>query len=292
MGKQPRMSTGVAGPATWSSFWRDFADEGVVQERCYLPAEGRRLVDRHWAEFADERAPGDRLLDLGCGAGVVGRALLDRRNDLHVTGVDWADVPVAMVPNLTVKPWVSMEALPFEDGSFDGAVSLFGIEYGEVDRTAREVARVLRSGARFSFLVHHADSETVREGATRRRALRALLSGKAKSAFLAGNPGGFQAQRQALRAQFQDEPNLKLFADALTQRIARPRGERQAFWDLLVRDLGPELALLGHLERSAKSPAAMGAWLGHWLTVVRRVGGSVLRRACGEPVAWRIEGVR
>lgn len=286
------MNSVSAGPANWSSFWRESADDGVLQERCHLPAEGRRLVDGHWGRFADARSPGERLLDLGCGAGVVGRALLVRRRDLHVTGVDWADVPVAAVANLTVRPWVSMEALPFDDGCFDGAVSLFGVEYGDAGPTAREVARVLRPGARFSFVVHHADSETVREGSTRRRALRALFAGKARTAYLTGSLPGFQAQRQALRADFPDEPNLRLFGEALTRSIARPRPERQTIWDGLARDLAPELALLRELERSAKSPAAMGAWLGHWLPTVDRISASVLRRACGEPVAWLVEGIR
>jgi SAM-dependent methyltransferase len=50
-----------------------------------------------------------------------------------------------------------VEALPFPDGSFDVAVSQYGIEYSDTDRSAREAARVLAPGGRARFVVHAAE---------------------------------------------------------------------------------------------------------------------------------------
>lgn len=286
----PRHDPTAAG--LWSSFWRDIGPGNAPHERCYVPGDGRPVVDRHWAQFADTLPHGAQVIDLACGAGIVGATLLQRRSDLHVTGIDWAEVPAPAIPNLTIHPWVSMEALPFEDGSFDAAVSLFGIEYGDIDRIARELERVLKPGARFSFLVHHDQSEILREGGTRRRAIREVLSGKMRAAFLGGNVAGVDFQRQRLKAQFPGEPSAALLVDYLGRHVSRTKAERQAMWDKLIADFSPEVSLLAHLERSAKSAPGMGAWLAALLSGMREVNISVLRRASGEPIAWGVGGVR
>src|SRR3954471_4686800 len=73
----------------WTLFWADSA-----QSRCAAGApEIWQALERHWFAFARSLSPGTRVLDLGCGAGAVGRLLLAARPDLHVTGVDSAQVP-------------------------------------------------------------------------------------------------------------------------------------------------------------------------------------------------------
>lgn len=283
---------GAQGPGIWSTFWQEFGQENVSQERCYVPGDGRDAVDRHWARFADGLPAGAQVLDLGCGAGIAGRTLLRRRSDLRVTGVDWANVPTTLLPNLTIRPGVRMEALPFGDTCFDAAISLFGVEYGSMDKTAPELARVLRPGAWFSFVVHHCESEIVREGGMRRRALRELISGKMKSAFLAGSVAGVGEHQMRLRKQFPDEPMVELVSDHFRRNIARNRAERQELWEKLAGELEPEISLLMQLERSAKSAAEMGAWLVSLLSLMKLVSVSVLRRGSGEPIAWDVSGAR
>jgi SAM-dependent methyltransferase len=287
-----KFKNGAAGPSDWSTFWRDFGVEDKLLERCHIPGDGRSVVDQHWAQFADALPPEAEVIDLGCGAGIVGRILLSHRSDLRVTGVDFAKVPTMEVENLTIFPWVNMEALPFGDNSFDAAISLFGIEYGNIDEIARELPRVLKPGACFSFLVHHQESEIVREGSTRLRGLRELLSGKIKAAFLVGRIADFDQQDQKLRDQFPGEPSVKIFSDYFRRNIARTRPERQAIWQKLADDLSPEIALTKHMERSAKSAAQMGAWLAPLLSIMRAVSVSVLRRRSGEPIAWAVTGNR
>ncbi len=285
-----KVKYGAAGPSHWSIFWRDFGVENQPLERCFIPGDGQQIVDAQWAHFADCLPRGAEVIDLGCGAGILGRLLLGHRNDLRVTGIDFANVPSSDTANLAIHPWVSMEDLPFDDGAFDAAISLFGIEYGNIDETARELARVLKPGARFRFLVHHHESEIVREGSTRQRGLRELLSGKLKAAFLAGELESFDQQQRKLRSQFPNEPSVRHFSDYFRRNIARTRAERQAMWQKLADDLEPEIALTIQMERSAKSASQMGVWLAPFLSHMNEVSVSVLRRRSGEPISWVVDG--
>ncbi len=282
----------ATGQSLWSTFWQDFCLENEPHERCYVPGDGRLVVDQHWAAFADSLPLNSKVIDLGCGAGIVGRTFLHRRADLHVIGVDWATVPILSVANLEIHSGVSMESLPFGGGCFDAAVSLFGIEYGNIDKTARELERVLKPGAPFSFLVHHRESEIVREGSARRRALRELISGKMKVTFLGGNFSGVGEQRQRLKQQFPHEPMINLVSDHFLGNIKHSRAERQVVWQKLADGLEPEIALLLHLERAAKSAVEMAAWLAALLSAMHVVSASVLRRQSGEPIAWHVSGFR
>ena len=289
---KPKSKCSAEGPSLWSAFWQEFYPEGRPWERCPIPGDGRSVVDRHWAQFAAALPREAQVIDLGCGAGIVGRLLLRYRSDLHVTGIDFADVPTPELPNLTIHPWVSMEALPFDDGCFDAAISLFGIEYGNIDQTARELWRVLKPGAPFSFLVHHCESEIVCEGGTRRRGLRELFSGRVKAAFLGGSVVAIERQIGRLRKQFPDEPSVRHFSRYLRHHIAGTRAERQSKWQYLLDGLAPELALLMLLEQSAKSPVEIGSWLPSLLPIMKVVSVSVLRRGSGEPIAWQVSGNR
>lgn len=280
------------GPVLWSAFWQEFCLENVPHERCPIPGDGRYVVDQHWAHFANVLPGGAHIIDLGCGSGIVGRLLLSRRSDLRVTGIDFADVPTPAVENLTILPRVSMESLPFEDRRFDAAISLFGVEYGNIDQTARELGRVLKPGAHFSFLVHHLDSEIVREGINRRRALQQLLSARVRAAFLSGSIASVDLHIDRLRKQFPGEPSITLFTNYLRHHLASPRPERQAKWQNLLDGLGPEIALLMRLEQSAKSAADVGCWIASLLPVMRVVSVALLPRRSGEPIAWQVNGIR
>ena len=282
----------LAGPEIWSAFWQDFSPKDQPQERCHVPGDGQSVVDRHWAEFADGLAAQAQVIDLGCGAGILGRILLGRRSDLSVRGVDWAAVPAIPVPKLTIHPHVRMEDLPFADESFDAAISLFGIEYGNIASIARELRRVLKPGAAYSFLVHHAESEIRREGGARRQALQTILTGKMKALFLASDMRGLEQQRRLLKEQFPAEPLIDLVGDHLRRNIFRTRVEREAMWQELVNGLGPEISLLMHLEQSAKSSVELGAWLSSLLSTMRTVSVSPLRRGSGQPIAWNVSGLR
>jgi SAM-dependent methyltransferase len=96
-----------------------------------------------------------RLLDVGCGGGAHAVELASR--GWSVTGVDVSadQLELARARGVDVVEADAAE-LPFEDASFDAAVSMF--THTDVDDFAavlREVARVLRPDGRFVYLGVH-----------------------------------------------------------------------------------------------------------------------------------------
>src|ERR1700751_4419834 len=74
--------------------------------------------------------PGERFLDVATGTGLTARLLLSR--GATVTGADFAarliDAPKALAPHINFQI-ADAEALPFEESSFDGVTSTFGVMF-------------------------------------------------------------------------------------------------------------------------------------------------------------------
>ena len=282
----------AAGSGHWSDFWHDFGEGDTRPLRCHIIGDGEQVVDRHWSHFANRLEKAAWVLDIGCGAGTVGRTLLRSRADLRISGVDFAEVPQGNTPGLTIHPWVRMEALPFEDASFDGAVSLFGIEYGDIAPTAVELGRVIKPGGCFSLVVHHHGSETAAEGRARVKGIGDVLSGKVRAAFLSGDTDRFDRQRLRLLSLHPGEPTVRLLCDYFRRTITRTRAERHATWQKIVEDVAVEVRLTSEMVRSAKSPAKLGTWLAPLLSTMTALEVSVLRRRSGQPIGWLVGGTR
>ena len=95
--------------------------------------------------------PGDRVLDVGCGTGVVARAAVDRvRPGGRVVGLDASPGMLAVARDRGAGvEWRqgSAERLPFEDGSFDAVTSQFALMFfDDRDGAVAEMARVLVPG--------------------------------------------------------------------------------------------------------------------------------------------------
>ena len=91
---------------------------------------------------------GERVLDVACGTGNA--ALLAWRAGAGVTGLDSSprllDVARERVPQAEFVLGDCAE-LPFEDGQFDAAVSVFGVIFARpAARAAAEIARVVKPG--------------------------------------------------------------------------------------------------------------------------------------------------
>ncbi len=104
--------------------------------------------------------PGERLLDVACGAGLVLAAARER--DVVPSGIDLSGEAVALAQRLL--PGVdaqigNAEQLPFADGTFDHVTCLGSLErFLDRERALREMARVGKPTARFCFLVRNAST--------------------------------------------------------------------------------------------------------------------------------------
>jgi len=130
--------------ATWAS--GDFAIIGATLQ----------IVGESLAEAADVRAD-ERVLDVAAGNGNA--TLAAARRFARVTSTDYVPhllekgAQRAKANGLDVQFQVAYaEALPFEDGSFDVALSTFGAMFTpEHSKAARELTRVVRSGGRIGM---------------------------------------------------------------------------------------------------------------------------------------------
>jgi len=123
-----------------------------IYERYFVPAIGAPLAEE-LVQVANPR-PGERVLDVACGTGVVARLASERVGDAPVAGVDVNPQMLAAARRAdrsgTIE-WheASAEALPLGDGSFDLVLCQMGLQFFP-DRPGalREMARVLDDGGR------------------------------------------------------------------------------------------------------------------------------------------------
>ena len=103
----------------------------------------------------------DRVLDVGCGAGISTRAAARVAVDGHATGIDVSAPLLAearrrsAAAGLTNTTFVQGDAQvhPFEPASFDVAVSRFGVMFfGDPVAAFTNLARALRPGGRLAVL--------------------------------------------------------------------------------------------------------------------------------------------
>ncbi|HEY0878735.1 MAG TPA: methyltransferase domain-containing protein [Zeimonas sp.] len=124
----------------WGSRARDFA---ARLEQLTLPLAGAVLD-------AAQVAPGIRMLDAGCGAGLL--LVLAKLRDARVSGLDASaallDIARERLPEADLREG-DLESLPFPDAGFDAVTAVNSLFYATDMATAmRELARVARPGGR------------------------------------------------------------------------------------------------------------------------------------------------
>lgn len=164
-----------------------------VYEELFVPALFRQWGDR--VADAARIEPGQRVLDVACGTGVLACAAAERAGPRgSVVGLDpnAGMLAVARTKSHRIE-WREgrAESLPFEDDSFDAVVSQFGLMFFE-DRIAalREMMRVLRPGGRLAVAVCDAVERSPGYGALAallQRLFGAAVANAFRAAFVLGD---------------------------------------------------------------------------------------------------------
>jgi len=131
-------------------------DAANAYETLFVPA-----LFGQWAPKVANAAqiqPGQRVLDVACGTGILAREIAPRIGSAgRVVGVDPSPGMVAVAKQLApASEWREgvAESLPFPDQSFDAVVSQFGLMFFTDRRQAlREMLRVLAPGGRMAVAV-------------------------------------------------------------------------------------------------------------------------------------------
>jgi SAM-dependent methyltransferase len=137
---------------------KEYADESRFNVRQAAWLQGATGLDAHDVvlEALAEVAP-RRVLEVGPGKGELAERIAA---DLgaEVVGVDQSERMVELTGGRGVEAIVGdVQALPFEDGSFDAAVAAWMLYHvPDVDRAVAELSRVLRPGGRLVAVTNSA----------------------------------------------------------------------------------------------------------------------------------------
>ena len=114
--------------------------------------------------------PGETILDVGCGSGVLDRWLARHTGGAHrIMAVDIHRTLLREAAALATKEGLAghiefregnAEVLPFPDGSFDVTMSATVMELLDADRMLREMVRVTRPGGRVGVVVRAVDMQS------------------------------------------------------------------------------------------------------------------------------------
>lgn len=196
-------------------------------------------------------APGDRVLDVGCGPGALTAALVNRLGANAVTAVDPSASFIAAVrarlPGVAARQ-ASAERLPFPDGAFDAALAQLVVHFmADPVGGLREMARVTRAGGTVAACVwDHAAGGRGPLAAFWRAALELDPSARDESAL----PG---AREGHLAELFRAAGLRQVSPGSLTVRVRYPTFEE--WWEPLTLGVGPAGAHVAGLD--AKRRAAL-----------------------------------
>lgn len=191
------------------------------------------VVNRVWPK------PGERFLDIATGTGWTARRLAAR--GATVTGIDIGEGVIEaakrLPPGITFQVG-DAEALTFDDASFDGVTSTFGVMFvARPEAAGAEIARVTRKGGRVGLITWLPGSAVEDIFKTMRPYMPPPPTDPPPSPFAWGRE---ERVRELLGEAF----DLTFERSATVLRM--PSGK--AVWDIFVTGYGPTKTLAASLD--------------------------------------------
>jgi ubiquinone/menaquinone biosynthesis C-methylase UbiE len=175
------------------------ATAAEVYEEFFVPALFQQWAPR--VATAARVGPGQRVLDVACGTGILARTCAARvQPGGTVVGLDANEGMLAVARRLAPQlEWRqgAAEALPFAVGHFDAVVSQFGLMFfADRPRGIAEMIRVLRPGGRLAVAVWDAAEHSPGYAAMidlLQRLFGERVAGALRVPFVLGDPRAFHA---------------------------------------------------------------------------------------------------
>ena len=151
-GRLTSLRQGATDTGAVKSYYDDMADrydDTLAAWQYRAPEDGCDLLTPHLAE-------GARVLDVGCGTGLMGRALM-RRGAFHVDGIDISDASLRHADERgcyarLIRHDLQALPLPVQDDSYDAAAAVGVMSYiADAPALTRDLCRTVRPGGLITF---------------------------------------------------------------------------------------------------------------------------------------------
>ncbi|HEX6929780.1 MAG TPA: class I SAM-dependent methyltransferase [Gammaproteobacteria bacterium] len=203
----------------WARFWRTGSLTSFGDRFSEGYQGGIRAL---WTEFFASLPEAAIVADLGAGNGaleeIAQKHCAERERALVVHAFDLAPELPARFRGESASgrcaiewhPATANEATGLDDSSVDAVTGNYAFEYGDAARTIAEIARILKPGGKCRFLMHHVDSNIIRNARSELALLDAELE---KGGFLDAvrdylrefgdirKPAQFEKMKQSGRAE-------------------------------------------------------------------------------------------
>jgi len=154
----------------WTEYWQGGATTSFGEGRFEEGYDD--VLGEFWQRVSQAVADDETVVDLGAGNGAILRAVAEalraRGVRARLIGVDAAGIRLDDLDELDAEPLsvalyphTPMEQTTLPERSVDRVLSNFAVEYSALDKTLRELARIMKSQGMFHAVVHHRDSAVV-----------------------------------------------------------------------------------------------------------------------------------